>query len=106
MLKENVKYNVPKKILDLVTARIPSSFGFDPMNDIQVLCPSRMGETGTQNINAVLQARLNPPSREKNEIKYKGYILREGDRVMQIKNNYDVPWYKSDDNGAGVLTAT
>lgn len=103
LLKENVKYNVPKKILDLVTARIPSSFGFDPMNDIQVLCPSRMGETGTQNINAVLQARLNPPSREKNEIKYKGYILREGDRVMQIKNNYDVPWYKSDDNGAGVF---
>lgn len=103
LLKENFKYNVPKKILDLVTARIPSSFGFDPMNDIQVLCPSRMGETGTQNINAVLQARLNPPSREKNEIKYKGYILREGDRVMQIKNNYDVPWYKSDDNGAGVF---
>ncbi len=103
LLKENVKYNVPKKILDLVTARIPSSFGFDPMNDIQVLCPSRMGETGTQNINAVLQARLNPPSREKSEIKYKGYILREGDRVMQIKNNYDVPWYKSNDNGTGVF---
>lgn len=103
LLKENTKYNVPKKILNLVTARIPSSFGFDPMSDIQVLCPSRMGETGTQNINAVLQAKLNPPSKDKNEYKYKGYTLREGDRVMQIKNNYDVPWYKIDENGTGVF---
>ena len=73
------------------------------MSDIQVLCPSRMGECGTQNINAILQAKLNPPSKNKKEIRYKGFTLREGDRVMQIKNNYDVPWFKANDNGQGVF---
>lgn len=103
LLRENSKYLAPKKILDLVTLRLPSSYGYDPMSDIQVLCPSRKGEVGTQNINAVLQERLNPPSKEKNEIRYKGYILREGDRVMQIKNNYDVPWFRMGESGTGVF---
>lgn len=103
LLKENVKFNAPRKILDLVTVRIPNSYGFDPMKNVQVLCPSRMGEAGTQNINAILQAKLNPPAKEKREIRYKGYILREGDRVMQIKNNYDVPWFKASENGTGVF---
>lgn len=103
LLKENSKYNAQKKILDLVTARLPAGYGFDPMGDIQVLCPSRMGEVGTQNINAILQAKINPPSKEKQEIRYKGYTLREGDRVMQIKNNYDVPWFKIGETGTGVF---
>ena len=103
LLKEDSRYNAPKKILDLVTHRLPSSYGFDPMSDIQVLCPSRMGECGTQNINAIIQAQLNPPSKNKKEIHYKGYTLREGDRVMQIKNNYDVPWFKANENGQGVF---
>lgn len=103
LLNENSKYNAPKKILDLVTVRLPNSYGLDPMNDIQVLCSSRVGEVGTQNINAVLQARLNPPSKDKHEIRYKGYTLREGDRVMQIKNNYDVPWFRPKEHGTGVF---
>ena len=103
LLKEDSRYNAPKKILDLVTSRLPASYGFEPMNDIQVLCPSRLGECGTQNINAILQARLNPPSKSKKELRYQGYVLREGDRVMQIKNNYDVPWFKSGENGQGVF---
>ena len=103
LLKEDNRYNVPKKILSLVTSRLPASYGFNPMGDIQVLCPSRMGECGTGNLNAILQARLNPPSKDKKEIRYKGYTLREGDRVMQIKNNYDVPWFKANDNGQGVF---
>lgn len=103
LLRENSRYLAPRKILDLVTKRLPAGYGLDPMNDIQVLCPSRMGEVGTQNINAILQEALNPPSREKQEIRYKGYTLREGDRVMQIKNNYDVPWFKIGENGTGVF---
>lgn len=103
LLKENSKYNAGKKILDLVTERIPSAYGYDVMRDIQVLCPSRKGECGTQTINAILQAKLNPPSPMKQEIRYQGYILREGDRVMQIKNNYDVPWFKDKDSGTGVF---
>ena len=83
--------------------RIPAGYGYNPLSDIQVLCPSRKGEVGTENLNALLQEKLNPPSREKAEIRNRGYILREGDKVMQIKNNYDVPWFKSDENGTGVF---
>ncbi len=103
LLSESNKFNVPKKVLSLVTSRIPEGYGFDIMNDIQVLCPSRLGKSGTQNINAVLQARLNPPDGVKRELRYKGYILREGDRVMQIKNNYDVPWFRGGESGQGVF---
>lgn len=103
LLNESSRYNAPKKIIELVTNRIPNGYGFDIINDIQVLCPSRKGEVGCENINALLQAKLNPPSREKAEIRNRGYILREGDKVMQIKNNYDVPWFKNDENGTGVF---
>ena len=103
LLRESNKYQAQKKIVDLVTVRLPASYGFEPMSDIQVLCPSRMGETGSQNINNLLQARLNPPSQLKQEIKSLGYTLREGDRVMQNKNNYDVPWFKSGEQGLGVF---
>ncbi len=103
LLNEDSKYNAPRKIINLVTKRIPVSYGYDAVNDIQVLCPSRKGEVGTENINALLQEKLNPPSPDKAEIRNRGYILREGDKVMQIKNNYDVPWFKDDDNGTGVF---
>ena len=73
------------------------------MTDIEVLCPSRKGEVGCENINILLQEKLNPPDRSKKELRNKGYILREGDKVMQIKNNYDVPWFKSSENGTGVF---
>lgn len=103
LLKENSKYNAPKKIVDLVTRRIPASYGLDSLSDIEVLCPSRKGEVGCESLNILLQQRLNPPDKSKKEIRYKGYILREGDKVMQIKNNYDVPWFKSNENGTGVF---
>jgi exodeoxyribonuclease V alpha subunit len=103
LLKENAPYNASKKIVDLVTRRLPASYGYNPLTDIQVLCPSRKGDVGTENLNYLLQQRLNPPSREKAEIKHNGYVLRIGDKVMQIKNNYDVPWFKASDNGTGVF---
>ena len=102
LLKESNPYRAADKVLSLVTSRIPNSYGINP-SDIQVLCPSRIGESGTQNINAVLQAHMNPSSKEKRELKYKGYILREGDRVMQNKNNYDVPWERPNETGQGVF---
>lgn len=103
LLREDSRYNASGKIVDLVTKRIPASYGFDPITDIQVLCPSRKGEAGTENLNALLQNKLNPPSRTKAELRNRGYTLREGDKVMQIKNNYDVPWFKRDENGMGVF---
>ena len=103
MMHETVPISACRKIVDLVTRRLPAAYSMDPVSDLQVLCPSKIGETGSQNINIMLQKQLNPPKRGKNEIVSRGYILREGDKVMQIKNNYDIPWFKSDDNGMGVF---
>ena len=103
LLNENSKYIAPRKIVDLVTKRLPASYGLDPINDIQVLCPSRKGETGTENLNTLLQSALNPPLKNKQEIRYKGFIFREGDRVMQIKNNYDIPWFRPSETGSGIF---
>ena len=103
MMHETVPIPACRKIVDLVTRRLPAAYSMDPVSDLQVLCPSKIGETGSQNINIMLQKQLNPPKRGKNEIVSRGYILREGDKVMQIKNNYDIPWFKSDDNGMGVF---
>ncbi|MBO5495470.1 MAG: ATP-binding domain-containing protein, partial [Eubacterium sp.] len=103
ILTEDSKYNAPKKIVNLVTKRIPAGYGYEPVNDIQVLCPSRKGETGTENLNALLQEKLNPRAPEKKELKIRGYTLRVGDKVMQIKNNYDVPWFRGDESGTGVF---
>lgn len=103
MMHETVPISACRKIVDLATRRLPAAYSMDPVSDLQVLCPSKIGETGSQNINIMLQKQLNPPERGKNEIVSRGYILREGDKVMQIKNNYDIPWFKSDDNGMGVF---
>ncbi len=103
LLKENSKYNAANKIIDLVTRRLPDAYGYDAVNDIQVLCPGKKGELGTQNLNVLLQQRLNPPAKDKAELPLKGLVFREGDKVMQIKNNYDVPWFKSNENGSGVF---
>ncbi|MDE6723347.1 MAG: ATP-dependent RecD-like DNA helicase, partial [Eubacterium sp.] len=103
LLKENAPYNASKKIVDLVTRRLPTSYGYNILTDIQVLCPSRKGDVGTENLNFLLQQKLNPAAKGKAEIKHNGYVLREGDKVMQIKNNYDVPWFKSGENGTGVF---
>lgn len=103
LLKENSQYSAQRKIVDLAVRRLPEAYGYNPLSDIQVLCPSKKGELGSQTLNILLQSRLNPPDKSKRELKNKGCILREGDRVMQIKNNYDVPWYKSNDSGAGVF---
>lgn len=103
ILNENSKYIAVRKIISLVTKRIPATYGYDPIDDIQVLCPSRKGEVGTENLNALLQSVLNPPENGKAEIRNRGYILREGDKVMQVKNNYDIPWFKDGDSGCGVF---
>lgn len=91
-----------RSIRDLCSTRLPARFGFDPMQDIQVLSPSRMGALGTANLNAVLQSALNPPDGEKKEYTYQGITFREGDKVMQVKNNYDILWKREDEQGAGI----
>lgn len=102
-MKRNNSNSVVATIAELCSKRLPDAYGFDPFNDIQVLCPSRKGECGSVNINKVLQAVLNPPSKSKKEVSLAGKILREGDKVMQIKNNYDILWTKGSDDGSGIF---
>lgn len=102
-MKRNNSNSVVATIAELCSKRLPDAYGFDPFNDIQVLCPSRKGECGSVNINKVLQAVLNPPSKSKKEVSLAGKILREGDKIMQIKNNYDILWTKGGDEGSGIF---
>ena len=87
-------------ILDLCSRRLPDNMGVQPM-DIQVLSPTRRGEQGTVALNRLLQERLNPPGEQKQEHRFGDVVFREGDRVMQIHNNYDIMWYRSDNTGSG-----
>jgi len=72
-----------------------------PAKDIQVLSPTRKGETGTGNLNRLLQAALNPPAAGKTEKAFGDVIFRVGDRVMQIHNNYDIMWKNADGTASG-----
>jgi len=95
---------ISSTIVDLCASRLPASYGYSPMTDIQVLSPTRKGELGTVELNKKLQAVINPPDKKKNEITIKGVIFREGDKVMQIKNDYNLPWTKLDGtSGEGVF---
>lgn len=94
---------VSATVVQLCSQRLPKAYGYSPFHDIQVLCPSRKGETGSVALNKFLQAALNPPSPDKNEITVAGRIFREGDKVMQIKNNYDILWKKDGEDGTGIF---
>ena len=77
-------------IADLCAARLPRAYGFHPLTDIQVIAPGHGGELGTRALNAVLQARLNPPAPDKPQVQAGFVTFRVGDKVMQIRNNYDI----------------
>ncbi|MGM9626285.1 MAG: ATP-dependent RecD-like DNA helicase, partial [Eubacteriales bacterium] len=79
-------------VAQLCSYRLPRTYGEQIREEIQVITPSRKGEAGTELLNIRLQAVLNPPSPDKKEKKMRDVIFREGDKVMQIKNNYDIPW--------------
>lgn len=91
-------------IRDLCATRLPQNMGI-PADQIQVLSPTRKGAVGTVNLNRLLQAALNPPGPDKKERAFGDYLFREGDRVMQIRNNYDILWKKNDGSmvGAGIF---
>ncbi len=83
-------------IIELCKNRLPRTYGYSPTEEIQVLTPSRKGDLGTAELNKALQEAINPPSPEKTEIIINQRILREGDKVMQYKNNYNIPWTRDD----------
>lgn len=95
--------NTLRLVIELCRTRLPKTYGFDPMDDIQVLCLSKMGTVGTQSVNKELQLALNPPSKNKRELKYIKTLFRDGDKVMQTKNDYDVEWRRGDEKSHGIF---
>jgi len=92
-IAEDEPAKVVKTITELCARRLPAFYKVDPINDIQVLCPMQRGETGAVNLNAVLQEALNSSHIS---IKYSGTVYRLGDKIMQIKNNYDKNVFNGD----------
>ncbi|MBE6875537.1 MAG: ATP-dependent RecD-like DNA helicase [Ruminococcus sp.] len=90
-------------LIDLTCRRLPKAYSYSPTKDIQIICPSKIGILGTVQLNQALQARLNPPSADKPQVKSSVYEFRPGDKVMQTKNNYDITWIKDDENGKGIF---
>ncbi|MBD2512939.1 ATP-dependent RecD-like DNA helicase [Nostoc muscorum FACHB-395] len=82
-------------ICELITDLIPR-LGFNPVTDVQVLCPMTRGVIGTRNLNTVLQQLINPPSPSKVEINRGGNLLREGDRIIQLTNDYNREVFNGD----------
>lgn len=95
-------------IQELVTKRLPKFTGCDALQNMQILTPMRKGLLGVQNLNQVLQRTLNPAEKGKREVAFRRITFREGDKVMQIKNNYNTVWRcydgfgKRSDEGLGV----
>ena len=93
---------VAQTIAGLCTTRLPKNMGI-PSDQIQVLTPTRKGAVGTWGLNALLQSQLNPPAPNKRERKFGEFSFREGDRVMQIRNNYDILWKAGSTIGTGIF---
>jgi exodeoxyribonuclease V alpha subunit len=93
-------------ITELVAERLPAAYGFSPTEDIQVLCPSKRGLLGTAELNKKLQAKLNPKMPKSPEITMKigstAVVFREGDKVMQTQNAYNLLWKKDSEEGMGI----
>ncbi len=91
-------------VADLYKNRLPRTYGEMARTGIQVISPSRKGEGGTENLNVLLQEGLNPQSSGKTQYRFRDKVFREGDRVMQIRNNYDIAWERADGStGMGVF---
>ncbi len=90
-------------VASLCASRLPAAYGWDAFSDIQVIAPSKKGDAGTQNLNKLLQEALNPPAENKSQIVSGGKIFRVGDKVMQIKNNYNIEWESENDKGTGIF---
>ncbi len=79
-------------VCDLVSRRLPKAYGYDSLNDIQVITPARKTVCGTTELNKALQNTVNPPDNNKSEVILRGTVFRQNDKVMQTRNNYELLW--------------
>ena len=95
---------INKTVLELCRNRLPRAYGYDILKDIQILSPARKGELGVNELNTTLQQAVNPKADGKNEMSVGKRVFREGDKVMQTRNNYDLLWVKDDgETGSGIF---
>ena len=102
-LARNSDAAIAATVVDLYRNRLPKAYGAETVNQIQVISPSRRGQGGTDNLNLLLQGALNPPMKGKIEYEQRGRVFRVGDRVMQIRNNYEQEWSRGEKTGMGVF---
>ena len=95
--------DIPGTVVELINERLPRTYSEEIREQIQVITPSRRGKAGTIQLNALLQNWLNPPSKKKKVLRFRDFLFREGDKVMQTKNNYDTEWEKDGYEGVGVF---
>ncbi len=95
------EYDIAQTVAELCLRRLPKTYGEMGKSGVQVITPSRRGEAGTVALNMLLQSKLNPASRDKREHKFRDRVFREGDKVMQVRNNYDVIWSRTGDGKTG-----
>ena len=103
-LRRRAPAQLVQTVCELCARRLPQNMHI-PAGEIQVISPTRKGETGTANLNRALQAALNPAGAGRREKRFGDLVFREGDRVMQVRNNYDIVWEKQgdDEQGTGVF---
>ncbi len=102
-IENNNPQQIEKIIVNLAQNKLTKMFGYCPIKDIQVICPCKKGIVGTININKKLQEKLNPKNFNKKEFSFGFYTFREGDKVLQIKNNYDITWKKDGHESSGIF---
>lgn len=103
LMERHTPVAAAKTIAELYTKRLPDAYSYSPLTDIQVLCPSKKGEVGTVNLNKILQELINPLTNDKEELVFGFRLYRTGDKVMQIKNNYNIIWESDIDSGEGIF---
>ncbi len=102
-VKRAYEREIPETVASLIVDRLPKTYGKDIVDKIQVITPSKKGAAGIEILNPTLQAKINPPMQFKREKLSHGVIFREGDRVMQLSNNYDIEWTKNGKTGNGIF---
>lgn len=90
-------------VVELVKTRLPKAYSYSPVDDIQILSPTKIGAAGTKELNRSLQLALNPPAYNKKELRFFDVAFRINDKVMQVKNDYDVAWKKGGESGLGIF---
>lgn len=103
VLKRSTDAEVAATVTDLCVRRLPMAYGADITEQLQIISPSKKGAAGTEEICRIMQSVLNPADAKKHELIRGGVVFREGDRVMQIRNNYLIEWEKDGSGGMGIF---